>query len=73
LLENYAESVTAEARTSDGKVFSLPVEFAGATGMPRGLDQVKIRLTPELAGAGNVQITVVAGGRRSNTAGIVVN
>jgi len=39
LLENYAESVTVEARTSDGKVFSLPVEFAGATGMQRGLDQ----------------------------------
>jgi len=73
LLENYAESVSVEARTSDGKVFSLPVEFAGATSMQRGLDQVTIRLIPELAGAGNVQITVVAGGRRSNTAGIVVN
>ena len=73
LLENYAESVTVEARTSGGKVFSLPVEFAGATSMQRGLDQVTIRLVPELAGAGSVQITVVAGGRRSNTAGIVVN
>jgi uncharacterized protein (TIGR03437 family) len=73
LLENYAEAVTVEARTSAGKVFSLPVEFAGATSMQRGLDEVTIRLIPELAGAGNVQITVVAGGRRSNTAGIVVN
>jgi uncharacterized protein (TIGR03437 family) len=73
LLENYAESVSVEARTSDGKVFSLPVEFAGSTSMQRGLDQVTIRLTPELAGAGNVQITVIVGGRRSNTAGILVN
>lgn len=73
LLENYAESVSVEARTSNGKVFSLPVEFAGSTSVQRGLDQVTIRLTPELAGAGNVQITVIAGGRRSNTAGILVN
>jgi uncharacterized protein (TIGR03437 family) len=73
LLENYAESVTVEARTTGGKVISLPVEFAGSTSMQRGLDQVTVRLTSELAGAGNVQITIVAGGRRSNTAGIVVN
>jgi uncharacterized protein (TIGR03437 family) len=72
-LENYAESVTVEARTTDGNVISLPVEFAGSTSMQRGVDQITIRLTPELAGAGNVQITVIAGGRRSNTAGIVVN
>jgi uncharacterized protein (TIGR03437 family) len=49
------------------------VEFAGSTSRQRGLDQVTVRLTPELAGAGNVQITIVAGGRRSNTAGIVIN
>jgi uncharacterized protein (TIGR03437 family) len=73
LLENYAESVTVEARTTGGKVISLPVEFAGSTSRQRGLDQVIVRLTPELAGAGNVQITIVAGGRRSNTAGIVIN
>ncbi len=73
LLENYAESVTVEARTSGGKVVNLPVEFAGSTSTQRGLDQVTVRLTPELAGAGNVQITIIAGGRRSNTAGILVN
>ena len=72
-LENYSESVAVEARTTDGRVISLPVEFAGSTSMQRGVDQITIRLTPELAGAGNVQITVIAGGQRSNTAGIVVN
>ena len=64
---NYAEAVEVEiVRTSDNAVFRVPVEFAGANGALRGLDQVTVRLTPELAGAGNVQITVIAGGRRSN-------
>ena len=51
----------------------LPVEFAGANGTLRGLDQVTVRLVPELAGAGNVQITVIAGGRRSNTSVVTIN
>ena len=66
LIENYAEAVQVEIRTSDNRTFTLPVEFAGANGTLRGLDQVTVRLTPELAGAGDVQITVIAGGRRSN-------
>ena len=36
-IENLAESVTVEARTSDGRVFTLPVEFAGAQGGLAGL------------------------------------
>jgi uncharacterized protein (TIGR03437 family) len=66
LIENYAEAVQVEIRTSDNRTFTLPVEFAGGNGTLRGLDQVTVRLTPELAGAGDVQITVIAGGRRSN-------
>ena len=66
LTANYAEAVQVEARTADGRVFMLPVEFAGANGALRGLDQVTVRLTSDLAGAGDVQITVIAGGRRSN-------
>lgn len=73
LVNNYAESVSVEARTSDNRVFTLPVEFAGPQGALRGLDQVNISLTPELTGAGAVQITVVAGGRRSNTSTITIN
>jgi uncharacterized protein (TIGR03437 family) len=68
LLENYAEAdaVQVEARTTDGRVIMLPVEFAGPNGTLRGLDQVTVRLSSELVGAGSVQITVIAGGRRSN-------
>jgi len=66
-IENLAESVTVEARTSDGRVFTLPVEFAGAQGGLAGLDQVNIVLVPELRGAGSVQLTLVVNGVRSNT------
>jgi uncharacterized protein (TIGR03437 family) len=73
LLANLAESVTVEARTSDGRVFNLPVEYAGVQGEQQGIEQVNIILVPDLAGAGNVQLTVTAGGRRSNTMTITVN
>ena len=73
LLENYAEGVLVEARKADGTVVMMPVEFAGANGSLRGLDQVTVRVTSELAGAGNVQITVIAGGRRSNMSIVTIN
>lgn len=73
VIENYADAVAVEARLADGRVISLPVEFAGSSGPVRGMDQVTIKLTPDLAGAGNVQITVIAGGRRSNTTRILIN
>jgi uncharacterized protein (TIGR03437 family) len=73
LLENLAESVTVEARTSDNRVFNLPVEYAGVQGEEKGIEQVNFVLVPELAGAGDVQLTVTAGGRRSNTMTITVN
>ena len=66
LVENYAGDVQVEIHTSDNRTFTLPAEFAGANGTMRGLDQVTVRLTPELAGAGDVQITIIAGGQRSN-------
>jgi uncharacterized protein (TIGR03437 family) len=72
IIENLAESVTVEARTSDGRVYMLPVEFAGAQGTIVGLDQVNVVLVPELQGAGAVQLTIVAAGVRSNTMTIVV-
>jgi uncharacterized protein (TIGR03437 family) len=72
-LENLAESVTVEARTSDGRVFNLPVEFAGIQGEAAGIEQVNFILVPDLAGAGSVQLTVTAGGRRTNTMSIAVN
>jgi len=70
---NLAESLTVEARTADGRLFQLPVEFAGAPGgrMP-GLDQIKVLLHPELRGAGLVDLTIIINGQRSNTAAINV-
>ncbi|HEY0730118.1 MAG TPA: hypothetical protein VGD38_18675, partial [Pyrinomonadaceae bacterium] len=64
---NFAESISVEARGSNGNVYTLPVEFAGAQGVLPGLDQITVRLIPELRGAGVVQLTLVVGSRRSNT------
>jgi uncharacterized protein (TIGR03437 family) len=69
---NFAESVTVEARTSNGQVMSLPVEFAGVqTGM-MGLDQVTVRLSEDLRGAGVVELTLIIAGQRSNSATISI-
>jgi len=73
LTANYAEAVQVEARKADGTIVMLPVEFAGANGSLRGLDQVTVRLTSVLAGAGDIQITVIAGGRRSNMSVVTIH
>ncbi len=72
LLANLAESVAVEARPSDGRTYRLPVEYAGAQGQFAGVDQITVRLIPELQGAGAVALTVVVGGQSSNTATINV-
>jgi uncharacterized protein (TIGR03437 family) len=63
---NLAEAITVEARLPNGTVMTLPIEFAGAQGVP-GLDQVTVILRPELKGAGIVQLTLVVNGRRSSS------
>ena len=70
--QNFAEAVTVEARLGNGTVVNLPVEFAGKQGLLPGLDQVSVRLTSQLAGAGTVQLTLIVGGQRSNSGTIVV-
>jgi uncharacterized protein (TIGR03437 family) len=73
IVVNVAESLTVEARTQDGRLYYLPVEFAGAQeGRLPGLDQVNVLLYPELRGAGLVDLTIVINGQRSNTAAINV-
>jgi uncharacterized protein (TIGR03437 family) len=73
ILANVAESLTVEARTRDGRVYNLPVEFAGALeGRMLGLDQINVVLYSELRGAGLVDLTVIINGQRSNTAAINV-
>jgi uncharacterized protein (TIGR03437 family) len=73
VLENLAEVVSVQARTADGRVFTLPVEYAGAQGTLRGVDQVNVVLVPELAGAGSVQLTITAGGVTSSSKTVSIN
>jgi uncharacterized protein (TIGR03437 family) len=63
---NFAESVSVEAQLSSGQVISLPVEFAGAQGVLPGVDQVNVVLSSSLQSAGNVKLTLVVNGQRSN-------
>jgi len=63
---NFAESVSVEAQLGTGQVISLPVEFAGAQGVLPGVDQVNVVLDPALQNAGNVKLTLVVNGQRSN-------
>jgi uncharacterized protein (TIGR03437 family) len=63
---NFAESIAVQARLSNGQMYTLPVEFAGAQGVFPGLDQITVILPPALKGAGTVQLSLVIGGKRSN-------
>lgn len=73
MIANVAESLVVEARTTDGRLYHLPVEFAGAVeGRLPGLDQVNFVLHPELRGAGLVDLTIIINGQRSNTAAISI-
>jgi uncharacterized protein (TIGR03437 family) len=71
-LPNFAESVVVEGRLTNGQLVSLPVEFAGSQPGLIGLDQVTLRLAPELRGAGTVALTLIVGGQRSNAGTIVI-
>jgi uncharacterized protein (TIGR03437 family) len=71
-LINFAESVTVEAHTRNGRTYILPVEYAGASGLLPGLEQVNVRLLPELKGAGDVELTIIVGNERSNMATVFV-
>jgi uncharacterized protein (TIGR03437 family) len=69
---NLSESVVVEARTIDGRVIQLPIEFAGAQGVLPDLDQVDVILLSGLQGAGAVQLTLIVNGQRSNSPTIVI-
>jgi hypothetical protein len=72
VVTNFAETVKVEARTASGNVVQLPVEFAGACPQFPELNQVNFVLSGELAGAGQVELTLIIDGQRSNTVGINV-
>src|SRR2546429_4222399 len=71
-LFNLAESVRVEARTQSGTVYNLTVEYAGKQNSSPGLDQVNVILPAELKGAGSVEMTVITGSLRSNTATVTI-
>jgi uncharacterized protein (TIGR03437 family) len=72
IFRNIAESVMVEARTTDNRVFQLPVEYVGPSGRSAGLDQINVKLIGELRGAGDVELTIVIAGQRSNMAMIKI-
>jgi uncharacterized protein (TIGR03437 family) len=53
-----SNSLVVRAKTVDGRIFVLPVDYAGAGKILPGLDQIIVRLMPELAGAGQVSLTI---------------
>jgi uncharacterized protein (TIGR03437 family) len=71
-LVNLSESVRVEAYTRAGQKFSLPVEYAGASGAFPGLEQINVVLLPELQGAGEIELTIIVGTERSNTARVSI-
>jgi uncharacterized protein (TIGR03437 family) len=72
VLENLAESVAVQARTSSGQTFQLAVEYAGAQGFCAGLDQINVILPPGLSGAGSVELTITVGTKRSNIVTVMI-
>jgi uncharacterized repeat protein (TIGR01451 family) len=54
----FTNNLVIRARLSDGRSFVLPIDYAGVGKIMPGLDQIIIRLTPELAGAGQVTLSI---------------
>ncbi|HEY3027419.1 MAG TPA: hypothetical protein VGJ55_14815, partial [Pyrinomonadaceae bacterium] len=73
MIANLAESVVVEARTSDGRIIRLPVEFAGADGRLPGLDQIIVVIPTELKGVGTVELSLIVAGQRSNAPTVTIN
>ena len=71
-MQNFAHGVACEARTRDGRVRQLAVEFSGANGRFIGVEQIQIVLEDDLRGAGTVELTIITRGQRSNIATIEV-
>ena len=67
-----ASAVTAQAEYNGGKVVPLVVEYVGKVQGFDSLTQVVVKLPDELAGAGNVQVSVSLRGLVSNKALITI-
>jgi hypothetical protein len=65
--------VTARAVDMQQRAYDLPVEAVGGAKNLSWLEQVTVRLPPELAGAGDVSVSVTVRGVESNKATLRVN
>jgi uncharacterized protein (TIGR03437 family) len=72
VLPNISDAISVEAKTTDGTVFQLPVEYAGPQGGTPGLDEVIVVLPADMKGAGSVTLTIVTGSIRSNSVGVMI-
>jgi uncharacterized repeat protein (TIGR01451 family) len=54
----FTNSLVIRARLSDGRSFVLPVDYATVGKILPGLDQIVVRLPPELAGAEQVTLSI---------------
>ena len=72
MIPNLAESVVVEAHTQDGRIYALPVEFAGGQSLIADLDHINVVIIPALQGAGLVDLTIIVNGQRSNSPTIIV-
>jgi uncharacterized protein (TIGR03437 family) len=65
--------VTVSATDSQQRTFDLPVEAVGGAKNLSWLAQVTVRLPEELAGAGDLDVTVTVRGAQSNAVTLRVN
>ncbi len=63
-----ASAVTVRAENSQGRIYSLPVEYVGRVPNLDWMAQVTVRLPDELAGAGDVWVSISLRGATSNRA-----
>ncbi len=63
-----ASAVTVRAESSQGRSYSLPIEYVGRVPNLDWMAQVTVRLPDELAGAGDVWVSISLRGATSNRA-----
>ncbi|MBZ5592894.1 MAG: hypothetical protein LAP39_11705 [Acidobacteriia bacterium] len=63
--------LTAQPAVTIGGV-SVPIQFYGAAPCCPALQQINVQLTPDLAGAGRVEVAVTANGMTSNITEVVI-
>jgi uncharacterized protein (TIGR03437 family) len=67
-----ASAVTARAEDSQNRIYTLAVEYVGKVPGFDWLTQIIVRLPDEIAGAGEVQVSISVRGAASNKAPISI-